>query len=237
MLMAKRFGRIKDYNDWLEPKLVSNAIEILDQEIPKYRNQIDFVHLCFTTDPFMYCHPEVEDLTLRIIKKLNDNAIKTTVLTKGIYPKVLAETKEYGNQNTYGITLVSLSEDFKQRFECFSAPLKERIASLKYLHDAGLKTWASIEPYPPPNLVKQDVSEILDALSFVDRIIFGKMNYNFKVNSFAGIANFYEDCANTVIDFCRKKKIEPHIKKGTRIENKTTNNVSTPDSRFPLPSY
>jgi len=60
MMMAKRFGKVKDYKDWIKPKLVANTLELLDQEIPKYKDQIDFVYLCFTTDPFMYGYKEVE---------------------------------------------------------------------------------------------------------------------------------------------------------------------------------
>ena len=114
MNLAKRFGRIKTYQDWLKPKLVSNALEILDKEIPKYKDQIKFVHLCFMTDPFMYGFPNVEDLTLKIIERLNKDNIKATVLTKGVYPKALINTKKYGANNEYGITLVSLNEDFKK---------------------------------------------------------------------------------------------------------------------------
>ena len=33
MMMAKRFGKAKTYEEWCEPKLVSNALEILDEEI------------------------------------------------------------------------------------------------------------------------------------------------------------------------------------------------------------
>ena len=47
MQMARRFGRVKTYKDWLKPKLVSNALELLDKEIPLYKGQIKFVHLCF----------------------------------------------------------------------------------------------------------------------------------------------------------------------------------------------
>ena len=36
MMLKKRFGVIKDYNDWLEPKIVGNALELLEKEIPKY---------------------------------------------------------------------------------------------------------------------------------------------------------------------------------------------------------
>jgi DNA repair photolyase len=223
MMMAKRFGTIKDYKDWLEPKLVSNALELLDREIPKYISQIDFVHLCFTTDPFMYGYSDVEDLTLRIIKKLNESKIKTTVLTKGIYPRELTAQEIY-HGNTYGITLVSLSEDFKRRFEPFSAPFEDRIEALKYLHEAGLETWASIEPYPTPNLIEQDFSEILNAVSFVDKIVFGKLNYNLKAGKSS--TDFYERCASTLVTFCNENDINYHIKNGTRLkDDRTTTNV------------
>ena len=57
--MAKRFGNVKNIEEWIEPKIVSNAIELLDYELPKLKNKIKSVHLCFTTDPFMEKFPEV----------------------------------------------------------------------------------------------------------------------------------------------------------------------------------
>jgi len=155
LLMAKRFGRIEDYADWLQPKLVDDALHILDKEIPKFKNKINFVHLCFTTDPFMYGYQEVEELSLKIIERLNKNGIRTSTLTKGICPRVLTDQEVYGYNNTYGISLVSISENFRRRFEPFSAPFDDRINALKYLHDAGLQTWVNIEPYPTPNLFEQ----------------------------------------------------------------------------------
>jgi len=214
--MAKRFGKAKAYSDWIKPKLVSNALELLDEEIPKYKNQIKFVHLCFMTDPFMYKYPEIGDMTLKIIKKLNRHYIKCTVLTKGIYPKVLIDKEGYSILNEYGITLVSINDIFKKEFEPFSAPYLERIKSLKYLHDNGLKTWVSIEPYPTPNLVKQDLLEILNKIAFVDKIIFGKLNYNVVSSQFNDNYKFYEECADQVIGFCKRNNIEYHIKCGTK---------------------
>ncbi|MGZ4864489.1 MAG: radical SAM protein [Halobacteriota archaeon] len=215
LLMAKRFGKVKDYADWIEPKLVENALELLEKEIPKLRNQIDYVHLCFTTDPFMYGYREVEDLTLKIIKKLNDDGIKTTTLTKGEYPNILTDKLTYGYDNAYGISLVSLSEQFRRRFEPFSAPFEDRIQAVRHLHDSGLMTWVSIEPYPTPNLFEQDIIELLNAIEFVDRIVFGRINYNFRAKKFQDALKFYEMCAINVIDFCRGHNIEYHIKRGT----------------------
>jgi len=215
-MMAKRFGKVKSYKEWIKPKIIENALELLDKEIPKYKDEIDFVHLSFMTDPFMYKQKKVRNLTLKIIKKLNDNNIKCTVLTKGYYPKEIANKEKYGSSNEYGITLVSLDKDFKKKCEPFSAPYKKRIDSLKYLHDKGLKTWVSMEPYPTPNLVEQDLNKILNKISFVDKIIFGKLNYNCESKAFENNEIFYEECAQKVIEFCKKRNIDYHIKYGTR---------------------
>lgn len=226
MMMKIRCGIIKTKEEWLRPKIVANTLELLDKEIPKYKHKIKFVHLCFSTDPFMYKYPEVADLTLRIIERLNKDNIRCTVLTKGIYLKVLVDTKKYGENNEYGITVVSLDERFKKRFEPYSAPYKDRIKSLEYLHEKGLKTWISMEPYPTPILVKQDLRKILKEISFVDKIIFGKLNYNVESSQSGYNGDFYQGCANIVIEFCRNNDIEYHIKYGTqKKDNRKTEKI------------
>jgi len=223
MMMKKRCGVVKSYKEWIQPKIVSNSLELLDKEIPRYKHKIKFVHLCFSTDPFMYKYPEVENLTLKIIKRLNKDNIRCVVLTKGIYPEVLADKEKYGSNNEYGITIVSLDNKFKEKFEPYSAPYSERINSLKYLHKKGLKTWISMEPYPTPNLIKQDLTYILKAVAFVDKIIFGKINYNTTSYQYKENELFFRESANMVVDFCERNKIEYHIKHGTQ----EINNIKT----------
>jgi len=169
------------------------------------------------TDPFMYKNKEVKDLTLNIIQKLNNNNIRSTVLTKGVYPRFLTNKEKYGKLNEYGITLVSLNNKFKKNFEPNSAPYLDRIKSLKYLHDKGFVTWVSIEPYPTPNLDdKENLQKLLEKIKFVDRIVFGKLNYNVKSSQFEGHENYYEDRAKQVVKFCKKNNILHHIKFGTQ---------------------
>ena len=43
MMMAKRFGKAKTYEEWCTPKLVSNALELLDKEIPKQIKTYEFL--------------------------------------------------------------------------------------------------------------------------------------------------------------------------------------------------
>src|SRR3989338_319397 len=152
-MMKRRCGIIKSYEDWCKPKIVSNALELLKKEIPKYKDKIKYVHLCFSTDPFMYLQDEVRDLTLKIIEKLNTNDIRCTILTKGVFPRELGDGRRFTMDNEYGITLVSIDEKFRKTFEPNSADFSSRIESLRYLSKKGLKTWVSMEPYPTPNLI------------------------------------------------------------------------------------
>jgi len=208
--MSKTYGRIKTYEEWRTPKLVSNALEILDKEIPKLKDKMGSVHLCFTTDPFMHGYPEVTQMSLDIIKKLNSNGIKCTTLTKGVTPEELAG-EEFSKENEPGITLVSLNEYFRTRFEPFAAPYKDRIAPLRKLSEKGLRTWASIEPYPTPNIVEQDLENILYSLSFANKLIFGRLNYNPLVTQFEEREEFYKRCIDIFRSFCEKKGIERHV--------------------------
>lgn len=215
MMLAKRFGKAKTYEEWCEPALVSNALEILDKEIPRLKDKIQSVQLCFTTDPFMYGYDEVKDMSLKIIQKLNDAGIKCTALTKGLLPIELARMS---SENEYGITLISLNEQFRGEIEPNAAPYVQRIEALQALHNAGCKTWVSIEPYPTPNIIEQDFSEILNAVSFTDKIIFGRLNYNKRVSEYKDYKKYFNELAQQVIDFCISRNKQYHIKTGTITE-------------------
>ena len=212
MMMAKRFGTAKTYEEWCVPKLAENALEILDKEIPKLKDKIESVQLCFSTDPFMYGYDEVSRMSIEIIKKLNGAGIKCTALTKGILPIELADLSP---ENEYGITLVSLDEGFRKEMEPNTAPYRERIAALRALHDAGCKTWVSIEPYPTPNFIEQDLNKILEAISFCDKIIFGRLNYNKKVSEYKDHKAYFNKLAEQVLAYCKANGKQYHIKDGT----------------------
>jgi DNA repair photolyase len=211
-LRKRRFGLVASYADWLKPYLVRNTFELLDQEIPRLKNKISSVQLCFSTDPFMFDYDEVGDVSLASIKKLNEAGIKCVVLTKGLLPSGLAD---YSTDNEYGITLVSLNESYRTRIEPGAASYKDRISALKALRDKGLKTWVSVEPYPTPNLIEQELGPLLEAIAFTDKIIFGRANYNKAVREYPGHREFYNEQAKKVASFCAERGLKFHIKEGT----------------------
>lgn len=211
-MMKKRFGQVESYDDWCTPRIVDNALEILKKEVPRLKSKIKTVQLSFTTDPFMKGYPEIERLSLEIIDYLNENDIPCIVLTKGRLPEILAEKSK---NNWYGITVITLDETFREKIEPRAASIKDRISGLKMLHDAGYKTWISMEPYPTPNLIDQNIEEILEEVSFVDRIVFGRTNYNTFVSHFRGVKEFYNEQAQKVLEFCKERNIECYIKNKT----------------------
>ena len=239
-MMAKKFGWVKDYEDWRKPRVVENALELLEKEISKYKNKINFVHLCFMSDPFMYDYEkqdlvlEIKKMTLKIVERLNQVGIKVTTLTKGFYPEEILDITRFSFKNEYGITLVSLNDKFKEEFEPFSAPYKVRIDSLSKLSKNGLKTWVSMEPYPTPHLDNQagNIKAILEKISFVDKIIFGKLNYR-RLNKYntnykkiwKNNDDFYKSIAQEIIDFCVKNNIKYHIKFGTPLSKGETKGI------------
>jgi len=220
MNMSRRWGRVENYDDWMHPRIVGNAMELLNSELPRVDDDIGFVHMSFMTDPFMFDvindrnFPWIQNLTLSLIRRINRDGIKVTVLTKGLLPKELKDDC-YSSGNEYGITLVSLDEDFHNEYEPFSASPRSRLQTLEKLHNRGLKTWVSLEPYPTPNIVDQDISDILAEVAFVDKIIFGKWNYSSQVNEYSEPKKFYMIHADEVIRFAKLNGTKYHIKEGT----------------------
>jgi DNA repair photolyase len=213
--MARSYGRVKDYADWTRPRLVSNAPELLAKELMLLDKRVaagreerpEYVHFCLTTDPFMAGWPEIAAMSLKLIGLVNAHGMAASVLTKGTLPDELADRGFFPEDNVYGISLVSLSEEFRARWEPGASPYAQRIEALKRLHDAGRTTLVHMEPYPTPNLCAQDLREVLEAIGFVDTIYFGGWNYNALASKFEGREEFYAEAAKLARRFCREKEI------------------------------
>lgn len=206
-MMAHSYGRAKTYAEWCSPKLVVNAADVLAKELDRLKKKPDSVHLCLTTDPFMAGHPEVTDMSLKLIALLNARGIACSILTKGVLPEALADRNRFPGDNTCGISLISLNEEFRRRWEPGAAPYADRVAALEVLHDGGIKTLVHIEPYPTPNIIDQDLGEILETVGFVDSIYFSGWNYNPEVRRYPRHLDFYRDQALLVRRFCAERGI------------------------------
>ncbi len=192
-MMARSRGRVATYSDWCNPYLVANAEQLLKKELERMRIRPENIHLCLTTDPFMYGYPEVTELTLRLIEVINSYGISCSILTKGIIPLELADSLRFTQNNTLGISLVSLSEEFRMKWEPGAAPYTSRIGALREMHNLGCTTLVHIEPYPTPNIIGQDLNKLLMAVDFADEIWFGRWNYNNIVKQYPDHKKFYDE--------------------------------------------
>jgi DNA repair photolyase len=159
----------------------------------------------------MVGYPEVQEMSLALIARLNEAGIACSILTKGILPGDLADPARYPVANTHGISLVSLDEGFRRQWEPGAAPCVERIAALRNLHEAGRQTLVHIEPYPTPNIIEQDLSALLEAVAFVEHVFFGRWNYNRRVSDYPGEGAFYREQAAIVRKFCETHGIECEV--------------------------
>lgn len=93
------------------------------------------IFLNFESDPFL---SETSWLTQKIVSFCAENKITVKLLTKRANVFYDPDWKDYV---AFGFTLTGHDE-----LEPNASTNSERIASMKKLHDAGFKTWASIEP-------------------------------------------------------------------------------------------
>ncbi len=207
-MMAHTHGRVNNYTDWCHPKLVANATELLTKELIHLKVKPDCIHLCLTTDPFMNGYPEVTDMSLKLIALINSQGIHCSILTKGKIPIDLADQERFSAGNIHGISLISLNDAFRKRWEPEAVSYSERINALKSLHDSGCHTLVHIEPYPTPNIVEQNLEDILKAIEFVDYIYLSGWHYNTQVKQFHYYQKFYSDQANLVRRFCNEHGIQ-----------------------------
>lgn len=207
-LLAKRHGRVQSYEEWCNPRIVSNALPLLERELTRKRTLPERVHLCLSTDPFMFGRPDIENLTLQMIERLNRSNVAVSILTKGVLPSWLTDARRFSRDNIYGISLISLNEAFRVKVEPGAAPYVERIAALKRLADAGCRTRVHLEPYPTPNLLDQDLTEILQAVAFTNSLFIGGWNYQPRVAAYPNAKAFYQQAATTARRVCAENGIE-----------------------------
>ena len=198
-LMMRRFGKVATYEEWCRPKLVANAVQLAQHELPRLRGTAHSITLSFATDAFMYHQPEVSELTLRLMRLINSFDIPVHILTKGIIP---SEALELSSKNQFGITLVSVDEAFRERFEPGTAPYAQRVASLRRAHERGFTCFVNMEPYPTPNIWKQDIQNILDVVDFVDELRLGQLNYNDAVREYPDWRGFYQRMGLATAAWC-----------------------------------
>jgi len=162
------------------------------------------VFLSFLTDPFL---PEVHGTDDLLYMLTRDYGITAATLSKLQVPGLSGVRA--------GMTIVSLDEEFMEKYEPNTTPPSARLVSLRTRkREFGDYVWVSMEPYPPSAIYKQDLEDLLKQLKFVDFIVFGKWNYDSRANTEEARREYAVDI-ETLTDFCKSNNIRYHIKSDT----------------------
>lgn len=117
-----------------------------DCQKEQYRNSKNQVQLSFVGDPYCKANDELK-LTRQVLEILLDARIPVSILTKG-GERCLQDMdifKKFGKSITIGAS-ITIRSTFNKNHEPGAASTNDRIATLRILHDNGIKTWVSIEP-------------------------------------------------------------------------------------------
>jgi len=138
--------------------------------------------LSFIADP--YCVAEqTHRETREALGVLADARCSVAVLTKG-GTRCLDDLDTFhawpDGRVKVGATLTFTSESKAAEWEPGAATPADRIDALRQLHEAGVKTWASIEPVIEP---LESLAIIEASLPYVDAYKVGRWNYDARANS------------------------------------------------------
>lgn len=184
-----------------------DILKLLERDLKKnvYKEQ---VLLSFVGDN--YCESADNGETMReVLKLLNEYKVPVAVLSKG-GKKMLRDLdifKSYGDRITVGTTLTFISEEKSKFWEPYASLPKERLETLKILHDNGIKTFASFEPTIEPEESLALIRKTLE-MDCVDHYKIGKINNYKSEDKWQDWPKYLQDC----IDLLRPAKKQVYYK-------------------------
>lgn len=172
---------IKEERKWgqfLDVKI--NLPKILSKEAKNIEKNI--IRLGSVTDPYQMAEEEYR-VTRRCLKQLSKHDCRVLIQTKSDLVKrdidLLKDMK-----SDIGITITSLDEDFRKKFEPGAPSISDRLSAIKELKKEGIKVWVFIGPLLPYlNDEKEELIRLKDTLTSlgVDEIYLDKLNMRERI--------------------------------------------------------
>lgn len=193
------------------PMLRKNVVHLLENEL-KHGTPTPQVLLSFLCDP--YARHDVESaITRQCLEVLCKYECRVAILSKGGTRAmrdvdVLKRFKK--THIKFGTTLTFFEDSLRKQYEPNASSTSDRLAALESMHDAGIKTFASIEPVINP---VESLRVIAASLPFVDQYKIGKLNHNKEIESKIDWPKFLSDSLSLVREYGK----EVYVKEDLRI--------------------
>ncbi|UCB60763.1 MAG: hypothetical protein JSW72_01495 [Candidatus Bathyarchaeota archaeon] len=181
-LMCERFIHNFDYQKWLKPKLVKNALEIFEKNLASSRTKGEVFTQSLSDSYMDHADPDVTREMLELMKKYD---FPILLLTKNVSViRDLDFFKEYREKMRVGFTIVLPKTD--RSIEPYSSPVEKRIQVLEEMYNEGIYTTVSLEPLIP-NIDLDLVIDMIEAINpyvhdyvFVGKLTRGSIPNEFK---------------------------------------------------------
>ena len=171
--------------DFDKPRPREGIIEALERSAFNHHKKGDHrpVFFCFTCDAYQPLDVNCR-LARQAIEVLHSYGIPVRILTKGGKRAerdfdLLRGVGDPGPIDEFGVTLTFISEVDSYIWEPHAAPVVHRLDSLKAAHEAGIKTWVSMEPVIDP---QQTLDLIRLTYRYVDHYKVGRWNHDVRAN-------------------------------------------------------
>lgn len=194
------------------PVLKKNAsLAQFKVELYKYKDQIlaagKGLFFNFVSDP---CLKETVQLNWNCILHAVKNSVPCVILTKRAdfldVPVVKEVMEKYPSMITIGFSLTGHDNE-----EPGASPTDERIASMKEIHDQGVKTFSSLEPVIS---ISGSRSMIQKTLGFCDHYKIGLLNGAKRSYTAEDVITFYNEVNNLGLDVYWKDSVIEVLNKG-----------------------
>ncbi|MBI3577075.1 radical SAM protein [Candidatus Gottesmanbacteria bacterium] len=156
---------VADWGNYVFAKI--NLPEVLDADLRKTKDKTKSVFLSSVTDPYQGAEQKYQ-LTRKALELLLKYRWQGTVgiLTKSpLVTRDIDLFKQFPNVEV-GLTVTSTDDDVSRFLERAAPPASIRLATLKKLHDAGVKTYAFVGPLLPHfSATPEKLKDIFDALA------------------------------------------------------------------------
>lgn len=195
------FNRYHPAENFADVKPREGIVEAVGNQLSGGKYKGKKIMLCFMCDPYP---AEIDTTPTReIIKAIKDAGANVSVLTKGGM-RAIRDFDLYGEGDSFGATITG--EFWNERSEPKASSWMERLKTIEFAKERGIKTWVSCEPV----LDADNIYSLLSGDWPIDFFKIGKLNY---YPSDINWGEFGRECERLCKEYGRSYYIKEDLRK------------------------
>lgn len=209
LFMRRYSGHKEPWGEFVDVKI--NAAEVLEKQLLRAKKGV--VWIASVCDPYQPVE-ETYAVTRHCLEILAVRQFPVNIQTKSTLILRDLDILQEFEQVEAGFTITTDDEAVAKQFEPGAAPIKQRIAALKKIRSAGIKTFAFIGPILPGN--PQNLIRYLEDAA--DRVLIDRMNYVSTVKPVYRKLGFYREKEDRYFEETKDRLISELDRRNLRYE-------------------